>query len=66
MVANAAGTQIDYYVNGTNIGNVTANIPSTTPRATQPEFYIQKTAGTTSRYFTVDYFEMRNTLSSPR
>jgi hypothetical protein len=66
MVANAAGTSITYYVDGVSVGSISTNIPSTSANASEPSFAIQKTAGSTSRTYKIDYFEYRNTLTTPR
>jgi hypothetical protein len=66
IVANSAGTSLTYYVDGTSLGSVTTNIPTTSARATEPGFSIQKQASTTSRSIKVDYFQYRNSLTTPR
>jgi hypothetical protein len=66
IVANSSGTQLDYYVNDVNIGNVTTNIPSSSGRGSQPEFLMRKTAGTTQLTIKIDYFQMRNSLTTKR
>ncbi|HEU5187010.1 MAG TPA: LamG-like jellyroll fold domain-containing protein, partial [Candidatus Saccharimonadales bacterium] len=67
MVVNPAASQIDFYVNGTNIGTIAStNLPTTSARTTQPEFVIAKTAGTGSRTFKIDYFQLRNSLTTAR
>ncbi|UEG49278.1 hypothetical protein LK994_11610 [Ferruginibacter lapsinanis] len=51
-VVNAAGTQVDFYIDGTLIGSVSANIPTA---AMKFVFKIEKTAGTTAKAIYVDY-----------
>jgi hypothetical protein len=66
IVVNASATSVSFYVDGTSIGTVTTNIPTSTANNTEASYSIQKTAGTTPRTFTVDYFEYRNTLTTAR
>jgi len=66
ITVNAAGTSIDFAVDGTLLGANTTNIPSTTSRTTEPSFSIIKNAGTTNSTMKIDYFEYRNTLSTAR
>jgi len=57
FIVNAAGTNVDFYVNDVLIGSSTTNIPQGTS-ADQMNFSIgaRKTAGTTSVQFDWDYF----------
>lgn len=56
-VVNSAGTQVDFYVNGTSAGSNTTNIPTTTGRGSGPNFQITAVAGTsTARAVYIDYF----------
>jgi hypothetical protein len=66
IVVNSNATSIQYFVDGTSIGTVTTNIPTATTRTTLGSFNIQKSAGTTNRTFKVDYFQYRNSLTTPR
>jgi len=50
---NNVGTTASYYINGTNVANVTASIPTGITRATGINCHISKSAGNTSR--TLDY-----------
>lgn len=54
---NAAGTRADYFVNDTNIGNVTTNIPTTSARITAEIFKIEKSAGSTNTLFNIDWVQ---------
>lgn len=56
---NAAGTQIDYYIDGTLIGSTTTNIP--TAAAMKMVLKLEKTAGTTARTCSTDYVGFRMT-----
>lgn len=56
--ANAAGTQIDFYVDGVLIGSSSTNIPTSAGREFGLGYKIEKlagTTGTTSRNFDLDY-----------
>ncbi|MGG9972477.1 hypothetical protein ACQ33O_11845 [Ferruginibacter sp. SUN002] len=55
-VINAAGTQVDYYVDGTFLGSVTTHIPTAPMKLF---FKIEKTGGTTSRTTSIDYIGWR-------
>jgi len=54
---NATGTRADYFVNDTNIGNVTTNIPTTSARVTAEIFKIEKSAGSTNTLFNIDWVQ---------
>lgn len=54
--SNAAGTSVDFYVNGTNYGTIATNLPATGARSCGPLVKMEKTAGTTSRLLDIDYF----------
>lgn len=56
IASNAAGTSVDFYVDGTNYGTITTNLPTTAVRGSGPLAKIEKTAGTTSRIMYLDYF----------
>jgi hypothetical protein len=66
IVVNTAANQVDYYVNGSFIGCITTNIP--TSNTTQPCFLIIKDAsgGGTNYTVRIDYFQYRKTLTTPR
>lgn len=56
-----------YYINDTQVGgDVTANIPSTTARATGWGTNIVKSAGTTNRYIALDYMEVNGYFGANR
>lgn len=48
IIVNAAGTSVDFYINGTLVGNITTNIPNSSGRVFGYGNYYQKTNGTTS------------------
>lgn len=62
IVVNAAGTRADFYINGTNVGNVQSNIPTAAGRETALGACIIKSAGTTARTLLMDYLAWQITL----
>ena len=52
---NAAGTRADFFVNDTNIGNITTNIPTGSGRELGFGWGMIKSVGTTARTLDVDY-----------
>lgn len=66
VLVNAAGTQVDYYIDGTNVGNITgSNIPDST-EYTSSGFAISKTVGSGSSYVYVDYYMLDIDLTTSR
>jgi hypothetical protein len=66
-VVNAAGTSVQFYVNGVAAGAaVTTNIPTGTGRETGAGSHIIKSAGSTARTFQVDYQSLRIVLTTAR
>lgn len=63
-VMNAAGTSVEFFINGVSIGVQTLTIPTTT--ALYFQWSITKSAGTTSRTLTVDAYKYIQTLNVPR
>jgi hypothetical protein len=59
---NAAGTSVNYYINGVNVGNITTNIPTGAARQTLIGAMIAKSAGTTNRIAYLDYYRAKYTL----
>ena len=59
IIVNAAGTRADFYVNGTNVGNITTNIPKVAPNQTGFGIYEQKSIGVTARTLYCDYIYVR-------
>jgi hypothetical protein len=66
IVLNSNATLATYYVNGTSIGTISTNIPTGTSNTTAPMFNIIKSAGTTGRGIDVDYYEIRNSMTTAR
>lgn len=64
VVVNAAGTSVEFFINGVSVGTSTTNIPTGTVIA--PRVATAKTAGTTSRSNYVDYFKLYQRLTSAR
>lgn len=62
---NAEGTAIDYFVNGSNVGSITTNIPTVNQR-TGLIFKIEKDIGTTSSVASIDYFKFAKTFNATR
>jgi hypothetical protein len=55
ILVNSAATLAKYFVNGTNIGEITANIPSGIARAVGQVLCIRKKAGTAASVVKCDY-----------
>lgn len=52
---NAAGTSIEFFINGTSAGTITTDIPTGTGRGTAAAMLIVKSVGTTGRSVDADY-----------
>jgi hypothetical protein len=66
-VVNAAGTSVQFYVDGVAAGAAVAtNIPTGTGRETGAGSHIIKSAGSTARTFQVDYQSLRIVLTTAR
>lgn len=64
---NAAGSSVDYYIDGANVGTIaTANIPTGSGRVFGPNAGIIKSAGTTARVLDLDYFWILQKLTTAR
>lgn len=63
---NAAGTQVNFFIDGTLVGTHTTNIPTGTARTFGFGSYIVKSAGTSSRTVTADYMEIKQLFTTPR
>ncbi|MFN3939005.1 MAG: hypothetical protein ACK4IY_00370 [Chitinophagales bacterium] len=59
IIINAAGTSADFYINNTNIGTLSTNIPTGTNRATGFGWMLIKSAGTTNRAMEIDYLSVQ-------
>lgn len=65
-VMNAAGTSVDFTVDGTAAATITTNIPSGAGRWFDMGFKMQKSAGTTARLMYIDYVQWCTTYGSTR
>ena len=63
MKINAAATSTEYFIDDVSVGTITTNIPIL---PVSPFIGVTKTAGTTSRAIEVDYFAMKQILTTPR
>ena len=66
VVVNAAGTSVEYFINGTSVGSNTTNIPTGTGRETGTFLQIIKTAGTTGRTVDIDWAWIHVELAATR
>lgn len=65
-VINAAGTSVEYFVDGTSIGTETTNIPTGAGRYFGAFCHIIKSAGTTERLLHADYYHLYADLTTAR
>jgi hypothetical protein len=63
---NDIGTQAVFFLNGAFIGSIVTNIPVGVARSFAPILKIEKTSGTTSRLFLVDYFKAMQVFTNKR
>lgn len=67
LVYSAITDSIDYFVNGSFVGNISTNVPSASgDNIGGPQIQLIKTAGTTSRSVYIDYISFYGYLSSDR
>lgn len=66
MIVNAAGTNVDFYVNGVLIGSNTTNIPNTSSTLFGFVCKIEKSAGTNARFVLFDWFDFQKVLTTAR
>lgn len=59
-------TKARFFINGTEVGRITTNIPSGNTRATQTAFQVKKHVGTANSYIYVDQTVLDVTLNSVR
>lgn len=62
IVINAAGNSVQYFLNGSSVGTITTNIPTTT----SPRLQIVKSVGTTARTLDIDYYSLDISLTNSR
>ena len=65
-VINAAGTSVEFFINGSSVGTNTTNIPSTTTDMGGGWIGIAKDAGTTDRSVYIDYWSLWQNFTSDR
>ena len=63
IVADAAGANINYFIDGVNIGTISSNIPTVN---LAPYWAYYKTAGTTTLFAGVDYIRINKVFTTPR
>jgi hypothetical protein len=66
VVVNAAGTSVEYFINGVSVGVVTTNIPTGGGRETGTMYHIVKSAGTTDRAAFIDWVWFHVDLTTSR
>lgn len=66
IVVSDDGTLVTFYINGTQVGTISTNIPTTAGRQTGIGVKIQKSAGTTNRSMFVDYVSLAYTYPVSR
>ena len=66
IVINAAGTQAQFYVNGTLVATHTANIPTGSGRQVGYGYQALKSAGTTARQLYIDWIEIEGIFTTSR
>ncbi len=55
-VVNASGTSVTYYINDASVATIATNIPTAAGRVTGSRILLLKSAGTTARTVSVDYW----------
>lgn len=66
FVVNAAGTSVQFYINGTLVATNVTNIPITSARVCSPTLIINKTVGTTASTVLFDYYNTQTVFTTPR
>lgn len=66
IVVNAAGTQADFYINGTLVGSTTTNIPTGIVNTTGLGVFMIKSVGTTTASVIFDYINYGQTFTTAR
>ena len=65
ITVNAAGTSASFTLDGTSLGTITTNIPTTVANATSPNIQADSLGATTTTIY-VDYFKMFQRFTSAR
>jgi hypothetical protein len=63
---NAAGTQCEFYIDNVLTATIATNVPSGSSNLTNIMAKIEKSAGTTSRYIAIDWYDFLLTRTTPR
>lgn len=58
IVANSAGTSVEFFIDGTSVATITTNIPNTTSSVFGPAIKIEKIAGASGRSVYFDYMSL--------
>ncbi|MEM4248187.1 MAG: LamG-like jellyroll fold domain-containing protein, partial [Candidatus Nanoarchaeia archaeon] len=66
FTVNAAGTAVNFYINGNLVATNTTNIPTGAGRETGPRILLLKSSGTTQRIVHVDYWLHKIVYTNPR
>lgn len=66
IVVNAAGTQVDFYIDGVLTNDITTNVINSSARLTGCGALMVKSAGTTSRIMYLDYADLVITRTTAR
>ena len=64
LVINATASSVSFAVNGTSLGSITTNIPTTNPCG--PMIQIAKDSGATARSMYVDYYKLTQRFTTSR
>jgi hypothetical protein len=65
-VVNAAGTSVEFFIDGVSVGTITTNIPTGASRVFSPNVRLHKSLGTTNRTMYEDFFQIRKLFTSLR
>jgi hypothetical protein len=65
-VINAAGTSVEFFIDGVSVGTITTNIPTGTSNLVSPCVRALKKLGTTNRLLYCDYITFQQLLTTPR
>lgn len=63
---NAAGTSVDFFINGSNVGTITTNLPTTATGMGHLPGQLIKTLGATARHVLEDYYYFYQRLTAVR
>lgn len=66
IVVAADGSSANFYIDGVLVGNISTNMPTGAAQKTALIFLIAKSAGTTARFFYMDYCNLHAVFTTPR